>query len=397
MKENQDNSNKIYCFLYVLIAAATMLPLTCGYIMQGGIIEEWIMRVQEISLFPHMETVLSVNSRINALHSNLWFLPFSLFYAITNKLKWSYLLQMFFIQTGTLFSSYLMFHRLFSEFQKKQIAFFGVILYMTCPYRLYCCYDRADLFQAAAWMLVPIYIWSVAGIIKKGKWTDIFVAAFALAGIGYANIFYFLMSAGFSVLAIFFIRCRKMALSLIGGCILFIPGLLRLIQYLFTDKYDVFQISLQSIMPAGYRLGYYFEFFVYHDGRPGMGFGLFFALLSAGWLILVEKKWEKSKVARIFSLFGIIIFFLSLKYFPWDYVQRVGSPLLKLVGLIGTPAIFGGAAQLLFCIPGAYSIYMINKIENRYAARGIVILFVSANLLWCIYFCNMLTYQRIPY
>lgn len=397
MKENQEKSNKIYCFLYVVIAAVTMLPLTCGYIMQGGIIEEWIMRVQEVSLFPHPETVLSVDSRMNALHSNLWFLPFSLLYAITNKLKWSYLLQMIFIQIGTLFSSHLMFYRLFSELQKRQITFYGVLLYMTCPYRLYCCYDKADLFQAAAWMLVPIYIWCVTGIMKKGKWTDIFAAAFALAGIGYANIFYFLIFIGFSVLIIFIIRCRKIVFSLIGGSVLFIPGLLRLTQYLFMDKYDVFQLPLQSIMSAGYRLGDYFNFFVYHDGRPGMGFGLFFALFSAWWLIFVERKWKKFKISRIFFLFGVILFFLSLKYFPWDYVQRVGSFGLKFVGLIGTPAIFGGTAQLLFCIPGSYSIYMISKIENRYVARGMILLFVSANLLWCVYFCNMLTYQRIPY
>lgn len=41
---------------------------------------------------------------------------------------------------------------------------------------------------------------------------------------------------------------------------------------------------------------------------------------------------------------------MSLRYFPWDFVQRMGSWALGLVTLIGTPAVFFGYAQILLCV-----------------------------------------------
>lgn len=397
MKKNQENSNKIYYFLYFIIVAITMLPLICGYVMQGSAIEEWAVRVQEVSLFPSLETILKTDSRTNALHSGLWFLPSSVLYTVTNNLYYSYTFQMFFFQIGTVFSSYLMFYRIFSEEEDKRVVFFGVLLYMTCPYRLYCCYDAGDLFQVAAWMIVPVYVWAVTGIIKKKKWMNIFIAACALAGIGYANSIYFLAATGLSVLIMFFFKAWKIVFSLAGGCIFFVPGLFHLAQYLFTDKYNDVNLSLQSIMPSGYVIGDYFAFFVYREGRPGIGFGLLFALLSGLWLIFVTGKWEKSKVCRIFFIFTVLLILFSLKYFPWDYVQRIGSFGLKLVSVIGTPVVFGGMAQLILCIPAALSAFRISKTENHYIAKGISLLILFSVLVWCIYFSNTLTYQRLPY
>ena len=43
----------------------------------------------------------------------------------------------------------------------------------------------------AAWMLLPLYLWAVWEILKeKGKGSlNVLIAAFALAGIGYADVY----------------------------------------------------------------------------------------------------------------------------------------------------------------------------------------------------------------
>ncbi len=305
-------------------------------------------------------------------------------------------MKMILIQIVTLVTSYFMFRRIFSE-EEKQTIWFGVLLYMTCPYRMYCCYDRVDFSQAAAWMVIPVYIWAVTGITKEKKWTDIIFGALALAGIGYANTIYFLIAFGLSILVIIALKKWNMVLALIGGAMCFFPGLLRLMEFLFTDKYDELDLSLQSIMPNGYTIGEYFAFYVYKEGRPGLGFGLFFALLSGLWLMFVAGKWEKSKSSKIFFLLAVCMLLLSMKFFPWDYVQRVGNFGLKLVALIGTPAVFGGVAELLLCVPAAWSTRLISRFENCYIAKGVTLLIVMSCLVWCVYFCSILIYQRIPY
>lgn len=400
---SNQNKKKEYGFFYMIIVLTTMLPLACRYIMQGGIIDEWVVRIQEVKLFPDMETILSTGSRMNALNSNLWFLPSAVLFAATKKLVWSYMLQMVFLQVGTLFTSYIMFHEIFSgsfdfmDMEEKRSILFGVLLYMTCPYRIYCCYDRADLFQAAAWMLLPVYIWAVIKVTENGKWIYIFLTAFSLAGIGYADNIYFLIVTGISLLVVIIANNWKLLFALAGGCILFFPGLFRLVQYFCTDRYDELGFSLQSIMDRGYTIGEYFGFYVYSEGKPGMGFGIFFGLLTGLWLIFVAEKWKKSTISKLFFWLAIIMFLLSLKYFPWDYVQRLGSWSLKLVGLIGTPAIFGGLAQLLFCVPAACASGKIGKAENRYIAVGMTMLIALSSLGLCAYYCDMLIYQRIPF
>lgn len=405
MGKDWNNQKRIYCFLYISILLVTMLPLVSGYIMQGGTIDEWVMRIQETTLFPEMETILSTGNRMNAFHSNLWFFPSAILFAVTGKPEWSYLLQMVIIQLGSLFTSYFMFHEIFPRVEEKKAVLFGVLFYMTCPYRIYCCYDKEDLFQAVAWMIFPFYIWLAERVIKEKKWQYILAAAIALAGIGYANSIYFFIAFGISVLIVVIFRNWRFMLTLLGGIILFFPGLWYLMGYLFTDQYAEVGIPLSSIMDNGYTIGEYFNFYVYENGKPGLGFGIFFGLLARLWLVFVSDKKEKSKELskkisienKLFFWLAVLMFCCSLKYFPWDYVQRLGIWAMKFVGLIGTPAIFGGIAQFFLCVPAAWASYKIGRIENRYVSVGMILLIFLSALGLCIYHCDILIYERVPF
>ena len=55
---------------------------------------------------------------------------------------------------------------------------------------------------------------------------------------------------------------------------------------------------------------------------------------------MIISGWERRHLLTV----------MSLRYFPWDFVQRMGSWALGLVTLIGTPAVFFGYAQILLCV-----------------------------------------------
>ena len=177
---------------------------------------------------------------------------------------------------------------------------------------------------------------------------------------------------------------------------MFLPGLERLFDYLFRDGFQELGMSLGSIMPKGYTPGQYFSSYAWRDGHPGMGLGMMVCLMTAAWLGFVEGEKENRKVCRAFGGLALFLGLLSLRYFPWDYVQRLGIWALKLVSLAGTPAVFWGMAFFALCVPAAGGVDRIRRKENSPAAFAVPALVAAACLGLCLYQCNMLIYSRAP-
>ena len=56
---------------------------------------------------------------------------------------------------------------------------------------------------------------------------------------------------------------------------------------------------------------------------------------------------------------------MSLRYFPWDYVQRIGQWSLGLVSLIRTPAVFFTYAQIILSILSVEKIGTLVMMEDE--------------------------------
>lgn len=404
-----DEKNKIYLYrvLCILTLAAVLLPASCNYIMSGGIIEEWITRIEEIAmrmqngylyLYPSAETLAVSSDWGNAINSNLWFFLPGFLYRISWNIVLAYRLFMLALQIGTLLFSILLFQSLFEGEESKLPVFYGILLYMTCPYRIYVCYDLADLSQAAVWMLLPLYAWAAVGILKdRNKLRSMALAALALAGIGYANVLFSLIVMVITLMAGLLTRSSRMLLSSVGATLIFLPGLYRLIQYLFLGYFQEWDPPVQSIMANGYRFGEYFSSYTWREGRPGMGMGMLLCLLAGLWLGFVKREREENKVFSFFRGISALLIAMSFCRFPWDMVQRLGSGALKLISLIGTPALFGGMAYGGLCVVSASAINRVSKQENRKIAFAVPVMVLLACLGLCIYQCNMLTYNRYPF
>ncbi len=417
MSKNARHSDGLFLYrvLCVTAAAVALLPVSCSYIMTGGIVTEWIARVEELAagglrLFPTAEALAAGGLRENGMDSNLWFLSSGIFYRLTGNMVLAYRLYMLGIGVGTMAFAMLFFGRFFRGESSRLSAFFGTLLYLTCPWRIYVCYDRADLGLAAVWMLLPLYGWAAVGLARAEKigtgrkeklfsdsmiWNTV-VAAAALAGVGYADIVCFLTLAGITLLGALFGKKVLPLLSVAGGAVLFLPALGRLANYLFADGFRELEMPLKSLMPEGYRLGQYLDTYVYRDGHPGMGMGMLLCLLTGLWLRFVRKEKKAEGAECFFAIMALFLGILSLRYFPWDLLQRLGVWTLKLVSLTGTPVLFGGLAMAFACVPAAGAMGRISRQENRLAAVAVPMLVLLLGIGVCVYQCNMLTYHRMP-
>ena len=304
IEKQRNKGMKRLLILYVLLGIAVLFPVVSSYVMSGERMPEWTARVEELAagfqsghlyLFPSAQTLVAGNG-VKSMDSNMWlFLPGAVYW-ISGNLALTYRIYMLVVQMGTFGAAILMFHRVFGRKDAEMSRFCGVLLYMTCPYRIFVSYDLADFSQVAAWMLLPLYLWAVISIVKgEGKRSvNILTAAAALAGTGYASVVYFLAAA----------------------------GVWRLVSYVFLDGFGDLGIPLKSIMPEGYRFGQFFGSYVFRDSHPGMGLGMLICVLSGVWLGVVERKRVLGE-NKIFMLLSVLFAVISLSCFPWDIVQRL--------------------------------------------------------------------------
>lgn len=397
----------LYLILCVLALIAALFPVGSSTVMSGGIILEGIARIEEIALgfhtgqvylFPAAGALTSTGIMTNAMNSNLWLLLPGLIYRLSENIVLAYRVYMILIQVGTLLAAMMFFQRIFEKAETRISAYFGILLYMTCPYRIYVCYDWANLSQAAAWMLLPLYAWAVAGIVRKRNFRDLLVAALTLAGIGYADAVFFVILTVLTLLVVLIVRKPWIIVTVATGGVLFLPGVYRLARYLFLGDFADWNIPLQSIMKNGYHFGQYFQSYVYREGHPGMGLGMLISLLTGLWLIFVKgiKNAKECKACSLFTGLSVFLTLLSLYYFPWDIFQRLGGWSLKLISLMETPAVFWGLALAGMCIPAACAVDQISKDENKVIAFAVPVMVVLACIGICVYQCNMLTDSRVP-
>lgn len=401
MRLKQSNNQYLYRIVVVLTVITALLPVACNYIMTGGIISEWIERTEELAtglrLFPSTEVFLGMWSRENAMNSNLWFFPAGILYKVSGRMVLTYRIYMLVLQICTLLFAKLFFERLFADSETKLPAFFGVLLYMTSPYRIYICYDLADMSAVVVWMILPLYAWSISGLFQGGiRWRDIVGASLSLAGIGYAETICFFVMIGVTVFALFYFKKALPLVAMAVGAVLFFPVLHRLAQYLFSDAYNELGMPLRTIMENGYRFGQFFSSYAFRENHPGMGLGMFFCLLTGLWLWFVAGGEKAGRCERFFIVLSVILLLMSLRYFPWDFVQRLGDWSLKLGSLINTSAIFAGLAWSFLCIPAAASADRMYRQENKLLAYAVPLIVLLACLGLCVYQCNMLTYSRLP-
>lgn len=400
----QANKKFMLWALCVLATVVSLFPIRSNYIMSRGLVTEWIFRLEEIAsggvrLFPTAELFVETGIWENAMNSNLWFLLPARLHRLTGNVVLVYRIYMLTLQIITALCSALFFKRTLvrdeSEKENEMAVCLGVVLYMTCPYRIFICYDWANLSLATAWMLIPLYGWAVVGMLRKKKsWMDVIVAIFSLAGVGYADVISFLCLVGITLLAVLCSRKVFPLFSLAVGMVLAFPGLYRLFGYLFLGDFSEGESMIHTIMQEGYRFGQFFSSYVFRDDHPGLGLATMICLLAGLWLRFVAGGEKVSLYERFFIGVSVLLLVFSLCNFPWDLVQRLGAWTLKLVSVVGTPAVFAGLGYAALCVPAAGAVGRIERYEDRMVSGAVPLIILIASIGLCVYQCNTLTGAR---
>lgn len=280
-------------------------------------------------------------------------------------------------------TSALLFRRLFSD---KYITFFGVLFYLTCPYRLSMCSGQASFSGALVWALLPLYVWAVSELFGKQKKSlaALTGAALILAVIGFADIIMFLILLTLTLLTALWLR-RAVILIPCFGAMLCCPGRLFSLTTYLLSPIETETLPLHSIMSAGYLPGQFFSGYAYQEGQPGAGMGILLGLAVLLWLLLVEGSLKLPGICKTFLGLGAFLSVLSLRIFPWDLFQRLGLWALRLISLLNSPGIFFGLACFCLCIPAGYGMGNLCRHKEKTAALGIPLLAAALCLYTALY------------
>lgn len=401
----RDKAEYMRLIPYGVMALVLLFPLLHAPVLDRGIFPEWVARMEELAegirLFPTIRVYQTTGIQDNALNSNLFFLGSALLLRLTGKVALAYRATMLLLQLCTILTAKVFFEAYYGH-EEWRATVMGTVLYVTCPYRVFLSYGRGDLSMAFAWAFLPIYAWAILRLRDGSKqdektgagkdrlamatWKYALFGALALAGMGYSHFVIFGAAMVLTLLWALYGKKPVALLTVAGGCVLCAPGVLAWIRLAFTGAYDEWGLIGRTIMPNGYRLGEYFSSYVFREGRPGMGIGLLIGLGALIWDRFVEGKKMTEKSHRFFLLAALLLTVLSFHSFPWEWVQRLGSPFLKLVGAIQTPASFWGVACGCLCVPACDALRELSEGKAGETIRGFA---MTACLLLCIYQCNM--------
>lgn len=259
------------------------------------------------------------------------------------------------------------------KLSRKSIAVLtmGTLIYLLLPEHVNVVIHNRDWTQILLWMLIPVLaaaLMKMASTEKKIRKCCFGMAAVLVMGlIGRMD-----GVAGLTVLFLICVAgiCRKQwQYPVIGtlGTVMAYPTYITWKHWLFDGSFAESGLEYGSIMYKGYSIGGLFSTYFHRNGDPGMGI-----LLLGCIMVLIYSAFVKGR--KLFDGPDVIwlasaglLTVMSLRYFPWDLVQRMGSWALGLVTLIRTPTVFFTYAQMILCV---MCVVKIDKITKWREAEG---------------------------
>lgn len=258
-------------------------------------------------------------------------------------------------QLATCIVAWWMFYRMIeNDTGKKWFASLGMIVYVLLPFHRSIVRQGENRMQILIWILVPViavmltYMKKAATIPGKLCYGIMAAASIGIIGrkdgIAYLILLFLLTVAGI---------CEKQwsyPLAGLAGMVLAYPTFYVWKYWLFDGNFAESGLAYTSIMERGYSMGGLFSTCFHRGGNPGMGI----LLVTIDVLLLYAAFVKKINYLQKKDYFWLgtvgLLTVLSLRYFPWDFIQRLGTWALGAVTLLQTPAVFFGYAQMVLCV-----------------------------------------------
>ena len=258
-------------------------------------------------------------------------------------------------QLATCITAGWMFHSILPESSRKRwLTFAGMILYLMLPAHVAIVGPNRDFTQSMLWMLVPFLAVMLGRMKRAARWTArLGYGALAVAALGVIG-----RNDGMACLILLFLCgiagiCEKQwQYPVVGilGVLSAYPTYRTWKHWLFDGAFEESGLEYTSIMDRGYSLGGLFSTYFHRGGNPGMGILLLGCLLFLLYNSFVKRRKLCAGKDWLWLGTATLLTVMSLRYFPWDYVERLGIWALGLVSLLRTPAVFFGYAQMILCV-----------------------------------------------
>ena len=249
-----------------------------------------------------------------------------------------------------------LFYNIYKNFS---ISTFGVLLYLTCPYRFYICYDNQDIHFALAWTIIPLvlagifYEYSMAK--KRMVCFNIIITICAFVTLAYSSFVLLIFTSIIYFIAIIYYKKPIGILPLFIGYIISVPTFIKYMKILFTSEIANLDFSICSITPYRYQFRNFLSSWTYSEHHPGFGLALLLAMFLFIWFLITEApKIKEHKL--LFFLYTMLTFILLSATTLWDVAQRIGTPFLRFISLMETPAFCMGFVSLFASILSTYAI-----------------------------------------
>lgn len=288
----------------------------------------------------------------------------------------------------------------------RAAALTGSMLFVWAPYRSFLLYGNGSVREAAALACYPVLCYGLYRIVTRergtaDRWHWLWAAA-GITGIVTLHVPSGIPAAGLAVIACLAMWRRTFRRHTLAAlCKAFAAAALlnawQVISYvreLQTVGADALGRRMQE---HGVNLLHYlFTFFrtggsleeapdgMFQSEPLGVGFAVTVGFLGFVWLMLhrdvSEAGGEEASVTdgqadfgRGMALTGMVMLLLSLRIFPWDWLQRQNRLFYLITGVLRSPVIFMGGALLCFTFAACLAVKLARGRERPEAFRWAIL------------------------
>ncbi len=401
--ENFRISREAWCILGIVLLVS--LPLLTNYCTGGKELAFHLKRIENLkSLLRSGNFAVREGSPFLMIPAGLGMLGMSV--------QTAYKSYLFLINVITAWIGYLCFGRMF---QDKTAGILGSMLYTWAPCRFDLLYCRAALGEIAAFSFFPVVLYGIYRIYMEDTAAKQYKYVWVLPALGFtcivqANILYFLLAAGFTLLVCilrpketadkhrFFALCKMV----LGFVVVNSGYLFPVLRSLMHEQESLWR-NVGFIQEKGLCLAHYlWIFFRYGQAEAfsesgmvgteplGVGFAVTVCVITLLWLLFTGRRGDRKRDSLwnfgwTLAVTGMMLMLMSLNCFPWDFLRTAREVFLRFITLLQSPAKLMVLVILVFVFLSCLTIGTIKKnfpdMWRYYVAAVIVTAFVTTQFL----------------
>ena len=412
-------------FGLVTITLVASLPVMVDYIVNGGDTGFHINRIEGLKdgllnrQFPVRIAPrwLEDNGYASPIfYCETMLLPAAFLRMLGFSVTATYRMYMFIINAVTAWVAYYSFSRMYKDYV---VGLLCSMLHTLSVYRIFKMYMCGSFGEMLGILWLPLIVYGFYRVFAEDNKTESYKWSFLPLSIGYAGLIQSHMlscelAGGFTVL-LCIVMWRKviqketfMALAKAASLAAFVSAwfIVPFLDYMLSGNFVIHNVSGRTIQERGLLLAHFFMAVPFAGGNEdfqtngmletaplGVGFALMVVLFAWAYFCVVFDRKRKAEclgkveviTGNVLASFAVIAILMSLRIFPWNYLQSMNGVFATLISSIQFPNRFLTIATVLLVALAGMIVTISSKYrQGKYVIGGVLCgltLFTSMYLL----------------